>query len=64
MRSLLFLLISARARKESEEMPAVSTAPVFRKVRRVMGEMGVGDDGDFMGGIGMMHEACMDSTPR
>src|SRR3954468_21166095 len=38
MRSLLFLLVSARALRERDESPAVRIAPVRRKWRRVTGE--------------------------
>src|SRR5688572_5263018 len=38
MRSLLFLLVCARAARPSEAIPVVRTAPVLRKCRRVTGE--------------------------
>lgn len=38
MRSLLFLLVCARADQESDATPAVRMAPFRKKVRRVMGE--------------------------
>src|SRR5437879_6460504 len=49
MRNLPFLFVCARAPAERAATPTVSTAPVFRNVRRVMGEEVVRFSVVFMG---------------
>src|SRR5688500_15621462 len=75
MRSLLFLLVWARAAGESAAMPAVRMTPFLRKVRRVTGEIwevwdGFGEfsfvfmEGDIMEGGGVIVKLIFGAQAR